>query len=119
MRQPCVYSLTNRRNLLVSIGVTSDSAARMMQHRAGEGSAHCRRYNIRTLVHVEFHATMHEAIAREKAPKEWRREWKRRLVSKRNRGWDELFEQLMHRSEERRAEKERVRTGRSRCSPHQ
>src|SRR3546814_9212974 len=73
MRQACVYILTKRGNQLFYIGVTSDIAARMMQHRAGEGSAHCRRYNIRKLVHVEFHATMHEAIAREKALKEWRR----------------------------------------------
>src|SRR3546814_11496984 len=98
MRQPCVYILTNRGNQLFYIGVTSDIAARMMQHRAGEGSAHCRRYNIRTLVHAEFHATMHEAIAREQALKEWRRDGKRRSAA-------------------RRVGKERVSTFSRRCSP--
>ncbi len=95
MRQPCVYILTNRGNQLFYIGVTGDIAARMMQHRAGEGSAHCRRYNSRKLVHVEFHATMHEAIARAKALKEWHRDWKRRLISENNPGWDDLFDKLL------------------------
>lgn len=95
MRQPCVYILTNRRNQLFYIGVTSNIAARMMQHRAGEGSAHCRRYNIRKLVHVEFHALMYEAIAREKALKEWHRDWKRQLISESNPDWNDLFDMIL------------------------
>ena len=95
MRQPCIYILTNRNNLLFYIGVTSDIAARMMQHRAGKGSAHCRRYKIHTLVHVEFHATMYEAIVREKALKQWHRDWKRRLITERNPGWEDLFDKLL------------------------
>lgn len=96
MRQPCVYILTNRSDHLFYIGVTSDLTARMIQHRAGGGSAHCRRYNIRKLVHVEFHATMIEAITCEKALKEWHREWKRRLVDENNPGWDDLFDTILN-----------------------
>jgi len=96
MRRPCIYILTNRGNLLFYIGVTSDIAARMMQHRAGKGSAHCRRYNIGKLVYVEFHATMHEAIAREKALKQWHRGWKRRLISESNPDWNDLFETILN-----------------------
>lgn len=95
MRQPCVYILTNRSNQLFYVGVTSDLAARMMQHREGKGSAHCRRYNIRKLVHVEFHATMNDAIAREKALKEWQRNWKRRLIDESNPGWEDVFDRLL------------------------
>lgn len=95
MRQPCVYILTNRGNQLFYIGVTSDIAARMMQHQAGAGSAHCRRYKISKLVHAEFHATIHDAIAREKALKEWHRDWKRRLISESNPGWEDLFDKLL------------------------
>ena len=96
MRQPCVYILTNRSNQLFYIGVTSDIAARIMQHRAGEGSAHCRRYNIRKLVYAEFHASMVEAIAREKALKEWHRDWKRRLIDEANPDWSDLFDSLLN-----------------------
>ena len=95
MRQPCTYILTNRSNQLFYIGVTSDIAARMMQHRLGKGSSHCRRYKIYKLVHAEFHATMHEAIAREKALKEWPREWKRRLITESNPEWEDLFDKLL------------------------
>lgn len=95
MRQPCAYILTNRSNQLFYIGVTSDIAERMMQHRAGTGSIHCRRYNIRKLVHVEFYATMPEAIAREKALKEWHRAWKRRLIEESNPAWNDLFDTLL------------------------
>lgn len=95
MRQPCVYILTNRNNQLFYIGVTGDIAARMMQRRAGMGSAHCQRYNIRKLVHAEFHATMIEAIAREKALKEWHRDWKRRLIGESNPEWNDLFDRLL------------------------
>jgi len=95
MRQPCVYILTNRSNQLFYIGVTSNIAARMMQHRAGTGSAHCRRYNIRKLVYAEFHAVMVDAVAREKALKEWQRAWKRRLITDGNPGWDDLFDRIL------------------------
>lgn len=95
MRQSCAYILTNRGNQLFYIGVTSDIAARMTQHRTGKGSAHCRRYNIRKLVHIEFHATMIEAIAREKALKEWHRDWKRGLIDENNRGWNDLFDTVL------------------------
>ncbi|MBD3731230.1 MAG: GIY-YIG nuclease family protein [Sphingopyxis sp.] len=95
MRQPCVYILTNRGNRLFYIGVTSDIAVRVTQHRAGKGSIHCRRYRIYKLVHVEFHATMHEAIAREKALKEWHRDWKRRLIDESNPEWKDLFDKLL------------------------
>ncbi len=95
MRQPCVYILTNRSNQLFYIGVTSNIAARMIQHRAGTGSAHCRRSNICKLIHVEFHASMYEAIAREKALKEWRRDWKRRLIEESNPDWNDLFDMIL------------------------
>lgn len=95
MRQPCVYILTNRANRALYIGVTSDLAPRMIQHRAGRGSIHCRRYNIRKLVYVEFHATMLDAIAREKALKEWHRPWKLELIESANPGWDDLFDQIL------------------------
>lgn len=95
MRQPCVYILTNRSDHLFYVGVTSDIAARMMRHRAGKGATHCRRYNIRKLVYAEFHATTPEAIAREKALKEWHRDWKGRLITEANPDWNDLFDSLL------------------------
>ena len=95
MRHPCVYILTHRANRLLYIGVTADLPARMMQHRAGKGSAFCQRYNIRKLVYAEFHTTMVEAIAREKALKEWQRDWKLRLIAEQNPEWRDLFDTIL------------------------
>ncbi|WP_241233561.1 GIY-YIG nuclease family protein [Altericroceibacterium xinjiangense] len=80
MRGGWTYILTNKPHGVLYIGVTSDIAARMMQHRVGTGSAFCRRYGLKRLILVERHATIYEAIAREKALKAWQRAWKIRLI---------------------------------------
>ena len=86
------YILTNRPNGVLYIGVTSDLAARLMQHRAGLGSSFCRRYGLKRLVHAERHETIEDAITREKALKAWKRAWKIELIEKANPRWDDLFE---------------------------
>jgi putative endonuclease len=44
------------------------------------------------LVHVEEFPMIEEAIAREKALKKWRRDWKVELIERANPNWDDLFE---------------------------
>ncbi|TIX48953.1 GIY-YIG nuclease family protein [Alteraurantiacibacter aquimixticola] len=90
-----VYILTNKRDGVLYIGVTSGLAARMMQHRAGTGSAFCRKYGLKTLVYAERHDRIEDAIAREKAMKAWKRAWKIELIEKTNPGWDDLFDTLV------------------------
>ena len=41
-----VYILANRKNGALYTGVTSDIAARMVQHREGKGSAFCREHDL-------------------------------------------------------------------------
>ena len=88
------YVVTNRPRGVLYIGVTADLAARLHQHRRGAGSAFCRRYQLTRLVLAEPHATIAEAIAREKAMKEWRRAWKIALIEAGNPGWDDLFARI-------------------------
>jgi putative endonuclease len=76
------------------IGVTSNLAARMMQHRTGAGSAFCRKYGLNRLVLAEPHAGIVEAIRREKTLKAWKRAWKIRLIDEANPWWEDLFERL-------------------------
>ena len=85
------YIMTNKPGGRLYIGVTADLAARVMQHRDGTGSSHCRKYNLTRLVHAEEHPTMPEAIAREKAMKAWKREWKVTLIEQANPEWADLF----------------------------
>ena len=62
------------------IGVTANLVSRVLQHRTGNGSDFCRRYNLTRLVLAEQHDLIEDAIAREKAMKAWKREWKVELV---------------------------------------
>jgi len=89
------YIVTNKPRGVLYTGVTSDIAARMMQHRAGTGSAFCRRYGLKRLVLAEPHESIEDAIAREKALKAWRRAWKIRLIEESNPDWDDLFERIV------------------------
>ena len=90
-----VYILANRKNGALYTGVTSDIAARMVQHREGKGSAFCREHGIGRLVHLEHHDRIEDAIAREKSVKKWRRAWKIELIESGNPDWrDRWFEIL-------------------------
>lgn len=89
------YIVTNKPHGVLYIGVTSDIAARMMQHRAGTGSAFCRRYGLKRLVLAEPHDEIDYAIAREKALKAWKRAWKIRLIEESNPDWDDLFDRIV------------------------
>lgn len=78
----------------IYIGVTAQSAARICQHRTGEGSDFCRRYGSTKLVYAEPHDDIRDAIAREKAMKKWSRIWKVRLIEEQSPDWRDLFDTL-------------------------
>lgn len=86
-----VYIMSNRKDGVLYIGVTSDLSRRIVQHREGKGSAFCRRYGLKRLVYAEEHDSIEDAIAREKAMKAWKRAWKIELIEGENPEWDDLF----------------------------
>ena len=90
-RGPCVYLLANGRQTVFYVGVTSDLARRMGEHRAASDGSFVARYNVRRLMHVERFETMAEAIGREKRLKRWRREWKRALIREHNPSMRDLW----------------------------
>jgi putative endonuclease len=94
-KRPCVYILASRRNGTLYVGVTSDLAGRVWQHRSHAVEGFTKRYDIHLLVFAEFHATMAEAIAREKQLKKWRRAWKLALIERENPQWRDLYEDLL------------------------
>ena len=91
-----VYMMASKPHGVVYVGVTADLAARVTQHRAGEGSSFCKRYNCTRLDYAEPHGTILEAIAREKAVKKWPRRWKLNLIVESNPEWKDLYETLNH-----------------------
>ena len=83
------YVMTNKPRGVLYIGVTADLVSRVAQHKAGTGSKFCRKYNLDKLVLADEHATIEEAIAREKALKAWKRAWKIELIEKINPEWSD------------------------------
>ena len=91
-RQPCVYILASGRNGTLYIGVTSDLVRRVAQHRSKAVAGFVRDYGVYRLVFAEFHATMSDAILREKRIKKWRRSWKLELIESENPQWRDLLD---------------------------
>ena len=94
-RQPCVYILANRRNGTLCVGVTSNPALRLTQHREKTFAGFASRHDITRLVYIERHRTMLEAIMRDKRLKRWRRVWKIALIEAANPYWLDLADELV------------------------
>lgn len=85
-----VYMLSNNMDSTLYIGVTSNLAERIMQHKLASGSKFARGYHLTKLVWYEKHDTITSAIKREKRLKKWDRAWKDALINAVNPQWQEL-----------------------------
>ena len=70
--------------------MTAHLAARVHQHRSGDGSDFCARYRLDRLVWAERGDDITACIGHEKRLKRWRREWKFALVERGNPDWRDL-----------------------------
>ncbi len=91
MKAPSVYVLASKPDGVLYVGVTSNLGQRMAEHTQGLIPGFTLRYCVKLLVYHEHHATMPDAIRREKRLKEWRRAWKVRLIEGMNPEWRNLF----------------------------
>ena len=64
-----VYIMANRYRGGMYVGVTSDLARRVQEHRDGTGSKHVKDFAKLHLVYAEHHEEIEQAIAREKLVK--------------------------------------------------
>ena len=94
-KTPCVYILASRRNGTLYVGVTSDLAQRVWQHKNDLLEGFTKQYEVHRLVWYETHPTMKSAIKREKRLKGWRRSWKIQLIEETNYDWADLYSQLL------------------------
>ena len=90
MRGGWVYIMTNRPDGTLYLGVTSDLARRVAEHKDGAGSIFTARYGLKILVWAEHHEEIQLAIQRETSLKRWRRTWKVDLITQSNPGWEDL-----------------------------
>lgn len=85
-----VYILASGRNGTLYIGVTSNLATRIPQHKSHVVESFTKKYKVDILVYVEESSTIEEAISREKQLKKWNRAWKIELIEKDNPEWKDI-----------------------------
>ena len=94
MRAPTVYIMASRRNGTLYVGVTSDLARRVYEHREGLLPGFTRQYGCKLLAWYESYERMTEAIDREKQIKAGSRARKLALIEAKNPDWVDLYSGL-------------------------
>ena len=89
-----VYIVTNRPNGTLYVGVTSNLARRVWEHRGGVADGFTKKHGLKRFVWAERHDDIRSAIQREHNLKHWPRAWKAQLILAGNPGWNDLYEQL-------------------------
>ncbi|MEM7739397.1 MAG: GIY-YIG nuclease family protein [Pseudomonadota bacterium] len=88
---PSVYIMTNHKRGTLYVGVTSNLARRVYEHREGLTPGFTSKYGLKRLAWYEGFEGMPGAIAAEKRMKRWRRQWKIELIEKENPDWRDLW----------------------------
>jgi len=86
-----VYIMANRRNGTIYVGVTSQLAERVWQHREGVVEGFTKLHGCTRLVWCEAHDDLQNARQREVQIKAWKRDWKIRLIEENNPDWRDLW----------------------------
>ena len=95
-RQYYVYVLSSSKNGTLYIGITSDLIKRVYEHKHNLIEGFTNKYNIHALVYFEVSNDINIAIVREKQLKSWNRDWKIKLIEKRNPEWKDLYTNLIN-----------------------
>ena len=93
--QPAVYILASQARGTLYTGVTSDLIGRVWQHKNHLVEGFTQKHGVHTLVYFELHATMYEAIGREKQIKAGSRAKKLALIEAMNASWRDLYPGLL------------------------
>ncbi len=93
--QPAIYILANQARGTLYVGVTSNLIQRVWQHKNNLAQGFTQRYDVHMLVYFELHATMPDAIIREKQLKAGSRAKKLSLIEGMNPAWADLYAGLL------------------------
>ncbi len=94
MKSGFVYIITNKRNTVLYVGVTSQLKARIFDHKSGEGCKFSVKYKLDKLVWFDEFPRMRDALDREKQIKNWKREWKFNIIREFNPEFKDLYDDL-------------------------
>lgn len=84
MRKAYVYIMSNKNRSTLYIGVTNNLERRILEHKAGFGSAFTTKFNLTDLIYFEQFEGIKNDIEREKQLKNWHKEWKWNLIKEEN-----------------------------------
>ncbi len=86
-----VYILTNASKTMLYVGVTTNLAQRIWQHKQKiHPNSFTAKFNIHVLVYYEVYTSIGDAIKREKEIKGWKRSKKNALILTKNPRWETL-----------------------------
>ena len=88
-----IYILSSANKKVLYIGVTSNLAKRIWEHKNKIFEGFTSRYQVDRLVYYETYHSIEEAIVREKQLKKWSRSKKEWLITKMNVDWKDLAEE--------------------------
>ena len=86
-----VYLLASKPYGTLYVGVTSNLAKRLAEHKAKLVRGFTAQYGVDRLVWFECHDEHASALQREKRIKEWKRDWKINLIESDNPRWLDLM----------------------------
>jgi putative endonuclease len=85
-----VYTLTNKPNGVLYVGMTNELDRRITEHKTKQIKGFTYKYNVDQLVYFEEFETYHEAFQKERQMKKWKRDWKVELIENKNPEWKDL-----------------------------
>ncbi len=94
MKEYYIYILASKKNGTLYIGVTSNLARRVWQHKNEVASGFTSEYKIHNLVYFEQYKDINDAIRREKYLKGKSRKYKLELIEKDNSNWLDLYDSI-------------------------
>ena len=90
-----IYILTNYTNTTLYIGVTTNLAKRIWEHKNKFVDGFSKKYNLKKLVYYELCSSVVTAIEREKYLKGKKREFKVNLINSINPQWNDLYQSIL------------------------
>ncbi len=83
--------MASQKNGTLYVGVTSDLARRVYEHRTNAFKGFTSKYGVKRLVWYRVHDSIIEAITDEKRLKKYHRQWKINLTEEMNPDWFDLY----------------------------
>lgn len=84
MKQFYVYIVTNKYRTTFYVGITNDLNRRSTEYNESKGSIFTSKYNLTDLVYYETFSDINQAIYRERQLKNWKKDWKLKLIKEIN-----------------------------------